>query len=55
MTDAEEKIIKKISNFEPNEIIDKMIKHIYWYIGIAIATWICGYIQTACLMTTAQR
>ena len=55
MTAAEHEMIKNMTNHDPNEIMNKMTENIYWFIGVALISWTCGYIQMATLMTSAQR
>ena len=36
-------------------MMDNMLKNTYWFIGMGAAVWFCGWIQSAGLMTVANR
>lgn len=57
LTDEEQEMIEQALNSTDNgsTILNSMTDNVYWFIGIGVVTWICGYIQTACLMISAQR
>ena len=38
-----------------NALMAVMNNNIYWFIGIGLVTWFCGWIQTTCLMISGQR
>merc|ERR1712227_1199065 len=35
--------------------MEPMTRNVYWFIGIGLVTWLCGWIQTFCLMSSALR
>ena len=54
MTDEERATLNE-SQYDSDMVMDSMIGNIYWFIGIAGVTWLCGWIQCYCLMWSAQR
>ena len=55
MTDAEREMLENMDGADSNVMMDMMKENVYWFIGIGLVTWLCGWIQTYCLMWSAQR
>lgn len=57
LTEEEQGILDKMMNSTDSggTIMDSMTGNVWWFIGIGLVTWLCGWIQTACLMISAQR
>ena len=56
LTDADKETLESVTN--PNNtdgIMEPMTRNVYWFIGIGLVTWLCGWIQTFCLMSSALR
>ena len=56
LTDADKETLESVQN--PNNtdgIMEPMTRNVYWFIGIGLVTWLCGWIQTFCLMSSALR
>ena len=54
LTEADKNTLESVQN-STDGIMEPMTRNVYWFIGIGLVTWLCGWIQTFCLMLSAQR
>ena len=58
MTEKEEAVMAPMidnQSYSASPIMEGMTDNVYWFIGMGVVSWICGWIQTTTLMVSASR